>query len=60
MTAEDDCPPNPSGLYVTQVACLKAHLKLEHRLTLLEALNALTLLAAISTFLGIVFFIWRG
>lgn len=56
--SEPDSPGNP-GPYMTQVACLKVHMKLEGRLTKLEAIGSIQLIATVGTFVTILYYLWR-
>jgi hypothetical protein len=62
-SGNDDPGTNP---YMTRVACLKVHLRLENRLTTVEnklatlqILNAGSIIAAIATLAGIAYVVWH-
>jgi hypothetical protein len=50
---------DPPGPFMTEIACLKVHMKLEKRLTKLEYLNGSTLLATIVTLVTLAYFLLK-
>jgi hypothetical protein len=49
-----DDPIEDQDLFVTRVDCLRVQKALEHRLTKLETMNALSLLATLGTFISVI------
>jgi hypothetical protein len=54
-----DDPIEDASPYVTKVECLTMHMKIEHRLTKLESMNAITMLTTAATLIGIILALWK-
>ena len=54
-----DDPIEDQDLFVTKVDCLTIQKALEHRLTKLESMNAISILCTLGTLLGILAALWK-
>jgi hypothetical protein len=54
-----DDPIEDQDLFVTKVDCLTIQKTLEHRLTKLESMNAISILCTLGTLAGILAALWK-
>ena len=59
MSKDPSDPPDNPGIYVTKDACYATHLTIAERLTRLESINVVGIVASAATLIGIAYMLWR-